>query len=190
MAIQDFFMLWRDLGLFLYAILKAFLPLPSLEVLLVPLVVAKPQCWLWYSLIGAVGTFIGGGIGYAIAKRLGHRAFEHLAGSEDIAKGEALMERYGVWAVLIGGITPIPDFLLAYLAGFTHMRFLRFALCDGGARLVRSLLVSYCLIKVGEVIDFDHFGTVFSLVILSWMLLRWGMGKWRAYRQANERNTE
>ncbi len=190
MAIQDFFMLWRDLGLFLYAILKAFLPLPSLEVLLVPLVIAKPQCWLWYSLIGAIGTFIGGGIGYAIAQRLGRKAFEHLASGEEIAKGEALMDRYGVWAVLIGGVTPIPDFLLAYLAGFTNMRFLRFALCDGGARMARSLLVSYCLITLGEVINFDHFGTILSLVILVWMLLRWGIGKRRAHHQATEKNKE
>lgn len=177
MTIQDFFMLWQDLGLFLYAILKAFLPLPSLEVLLVPLVIAKPHQWLWYSLIGALGTFIGGGIGYFIAKRLGRKAFEHLASGDDIQKGEDLMKHYGVWAVLIGGITPIPDFLLAYLAGFTNMRFLHFALCDSGARMVRSLLVSYGLIRLGQIVDFDHFGTILSLVILAWMLFRWGKNK-------------
>ncbi len=187
MAIQDFFMLWRDIGLFLYAILKAFLPLPSLEVLLVPLVMTKPQHWLWYSMIGAIGTLLGGAIGYWIAKRLGRKAFERLASSEDITKGEKLMERYGVWAVIIGGITPIPDFLLAYLAGFTNMRFIRFALCDGGARFVRSLLVSYCLIKLGEVIDFDHFGTCFSLIILLWLLVRWLRSRYTCAKAAQSR---
>lgn len=173
MAIQDFFMVWKDIGLILYAVLKAFLPLPSLEVVLVPLVMSDPDKWMLYSLEGAIGTFIGGGIGYMIADRLGRKAFIRIAKPEDIEKGEELMNRYGVWAVFIGGITPIPDFLLAYLAGFTHMRFSLFASCDAIARLLRSLLICYCLRKLGEVINVDWFGTVFSLVILIWMMWRW-----------------
>lgn len=179
---QEFFLLWQDIGLVLYAILKAFLPLPSLEVVLVPLVLAHPQHWILYSIEGAIGTFIGGGIGYLIAYRLGRKAFAHIATAKDIEKGEDLMQRYGVWAVFIGGITPIPDFILAYLAGFTHMRFSLFAFCDAIARLLRSLLICYCLRKLGEVINVDWFGTVFSLVILAWMLLRWGKEKWRIHK--------
>lgn len=186
MAIQDFFMLWQDFGLFLYAILKAFLPLPSLEVILVPLVMANPAHWLRYSLEGAIGTLIGGGIGYAIADRLGKKALKHMAGAEDIQKGEELMNRYGVWAVLVGGITPIPDFLLAYLAGFAHMHFWLFALCDAAARLLRSLLVCYGMIKLGEAINVDGFGTIFSAIIFAWLLIRWGRAKWRLRKQSDE----
>lgn len=190
MAIQDFFMLWQDFGLFLYAVLKAFLPLPSLEVILVPLVIANPAHWLRYSLEGAVGTFIGGGIGYVIAARLGKKALKNIATAKDIQKGEELMNRYGVWAVLIGGITPIPDFLLAYLAGFAHMRFSLFALCDAAARLLRSLLVCYGMIKLGEVINVDGFGTIFSLIIFAWLLVRWGRTKWRLRKANDEQNRE
>lgn len=190
MAIQDFFVLWQDFGLFLYAVLKAFLPLPSLEVILVPLVIANPAHWIWYSLEGAIGTFIGGGIGYAIAARVGKKALKNIATPEDIQKGEELMNRYGVWAVLIGGITPIPDFLLAYLAGFAQMRFSLFALCDAAARLLRSLLVCYGMIKLGEVINVDGFGTAFSLIILAWLLLRWGRSKWRLRKETSEENRE
>ena len=95
------------------------------------------------------------------------------------------MKRYGVWAVFIGGITPIPDFLLAYLAGFTQMRFWLFALCDAFARLLRSLLVCYGLLKLGEAINIDWFGTVFSVIILAWLLLRWAKEKYRVYKQAD-----
>ena len=108
-----------------------------------------------------------------------------MASQSDIDKGEELMNRYGVWAVFIGGITPIPDFLLAYLAGFTHMRFSLFAFCDAFARLLRSLLVCYSLLKLGEVINIDWFGTVFSLVIFAWLLFRWGKEKLRLRRQAD-----
>ena len=55
MNVQDFFIVWQDIGLILYSVLKAFLPLPSLEVILVPLVLHSPQKWLLYSLEGAVG---------------------------------------------------------------------------------------------------------------------------------------
>ena len=44
------------------------------------------------------------------------------------------MDRYGVLAVFIGGVTPIPDFLLAYLAGMTQMALIPFLLSDGTAR--------------------------------------------------------
>ena len=43
MSIQEFFIVWKDIGLILYAILKAFLPLPSLEVVLVPIMMANPS---------------------------------------------------------------------------------------------------------------------------------------------------
>ena len=47
-------------GLVLYACLKAFLPLPSLEVVLIPLILKNPDGWLLYAMEGAVGTAIGG----------------------------------------------------------------------------------------------------------------------------------
>lgn len=93
-------------------------------------------------------------------------SIKNIAAKEDIEKGEALMERYGVIAVFIGGITPLPDFLLAYLAGFTHMPFLKFTLSDGIARLLRSLLVTYCLNRLHTIINVDRFGIWISILIL------------------------
>ncbi|MEG0526721.1 YqaA family protein [Amedibacillus sp. YH-ame6] len=173
MTIQDFFIIWQDIGLLLYAILKAFLPLPSLEVILVPLCMHSPEKWILYSIEGAIGTCIGGGIGYCLAHRFGRNILQHMASEKDMDAGERLMNRYGMLAVFIGGITPIPDFLLAYLAGFTNMNFIKFSLCDGFARLLRSLLVTYCLYQLGSVVNVDSFGTWFSLIIILWLILRW-----------------
>lgn len=177
MAIQDFFIIWQDVGLILYAILKAFLPLPSLEVLLVPLCLANMDKWIIYSLEGAVGTFIGGAIGYAIAYKVGRKALMNIAGQKDVEAGERLMNKYGLLAVFIGGITPIPDFLLAYLAGLTHMRFFSFASCDAIARLLRSLLVTYLLKALGTVFDIDAYGMIFSALIMLWLIWKWWKNK-------------
>lgn len=185
MTIQDFFIIWQDVGLILYAILKAFLPLPSLEVVLVPLCLHAPQKWILYSIEGAIGTSIGGAIGYAIAHRFGTPILKNIACEKDIAHGEQLMQRYGLIAVFIGGITPIPDFLLAYLAGFTHMKLLPFMLCDGFARLLRSLLITYMLYQLGTVMNVDAFGMWFSLVIMVWLCMRW----WRSHRRIHAQTT-
>ena len=173
MDIQNFFLVLEDTGLFLYSILKAFLPLPSLEVLLVPLCLKYPQNWIRYSLVGAIGTCIGGAIGYALAYHLGKKALKNIACEADIEKGESLMNRYGVLAVFIGGVTPLPDFLLAYLAGFVHMNFMKFTITDGIARLLRSLLVTFCMNRLHTLINVDRFGMWFSLAILLWMAYEW-----------------
>lgn len=186
MTFQDFLILWQDLGLILYSILKAFLPLPSLEVVLVPLVMNAPSKWVLYSLEGALGTFIGGGIGYFIAYKLGRKVLKNIASAKDIEKGEEMMEKYGLWAVFIGGITPIPDFLLGYLAGFTRMKFIPFALCDAIARLLRSLLICYMLKSLGHIMDVEKLGTWFSLIIMAWLVFRW----WRGKRKVHQENIE
>ncbi|MEG0264839.1 MAG: VTT domain-containing protein [Erysipelotrichaceae bacterium] len=171
----------------MYSVLKAFLPLPSIEVIFVPLCLLYPNKWLWYSLIGAIGTFIGGAIGYAIGYNLGHKSMRYMANAKDIEKGESLMNRYGVIAVFIGGITPIPDFLLAYLAGLTHMSFIAFALSDAIARFLRSMIVAFLLNQLNMIINFDRFGTYFSFFIIFILFLRWGIEKFKAFRLQNKR---
>ncbi len=173
MELADAFLLWQDIGLLLYATLKAFLPLPSLEVMLVPLCLSQPSHWILYSLEGALGTCVGGMIGYAISYRYGRRALRHLANEKEMNKGEELMQRYGLWAVFIGGITPIPDFLLAYLAGLSRMNLWRFSLCDGLTRLLRSLLVCYMFNRLGILLDFDQIGIWLSVLVVVWLLLRY-----------------
>lgn len=183
MDIQNFFLVFEDAGLFLYSVLKAFLPLPSLEVLLVPLCLKHPESWLWFSFLGAVGTCIGGAIGYYLAYRIGKQVLSNIACEEDITKGEDLMNRYGILAVFIGGVTPLPDFLLAYLAGFAHMNFLKFTITDGTARLLRSLLVTYVLNRMHTVIDVDGLGIWLSAAILVWMAYEWIKTRHRLHTQ-------
>lgn len=182
MNVQEFFVIWQDIGLFLYSILKAFLPLPSLEVVLIPLVLHTPEKWFWYSFIGAIGTCIGGAIGYGIAYFLGRNVWKNLAQNEDVRNGEDLLRRYGIWAIFIGGITPIPDFLLAYLAGFSKMRFIPFLISDGIARFIRSILIAFSLKYLGEIIDIDMFGTWLCVIVMMFFVIRWGMQRKKVKR--------
>lgn len=164
----------KTIFLFVYSALKAFLPLPSLEVLLIPMVIATPSLALLYSTVGGIGTFIGGSIGYGIAYYFGTKWIDRLSSENSIHKGMELINQYGIIAVFIGGITPIPDFLLAYLAGLTRMNYWAFAITDGFARFLRSVLVAYIVIIFGYVIDLDRWGSIISLVIIVYFVLKWG----------------
>ncbi len=166
--------LFHHAGLILYAALKAFLPLPSLEVVLIPMAVRYPSLALWMAVEGAIGTAIGGAIGYGIAYSASKRILPHFCSEEEIASAKELLDRYGLWAVFIGGVTPIPDFLLAYLAGGAQMSFFGFITMDGTARFLRSLLVLWCIHSLGYVIDIERWGTVLSLISAAWLLIRWG----------------
>lgn len=163
--------------LLLYAFLKAFLPLPSLEVMLIPMVVEYPSEVIVLSGIGAIGTFIGGSVGYYIAYFLGNTVLSKITSHENISAGMELIRKHGIWAIFIGGITPIPDFILSYLAGLVKMNYWMFALSDALARLLRSLIVSYAIVVFGYVIDMDKWGSLFSLVIILYFILKWGFTK-------------
>lgn len=162
--------------LIVYAILKAFLPLPSLEVVLIPLVMKHPDGFLLYSFVGAIATFIGGSIGYMLATRIKESVWLSFFGASTWEKGKELFHRYGVLAVFIGGITPIPDFILSYIAGFTRMNFLAFALADGIARLLRSILVLSIFIQLGILIDMDKYGTYMLIAILIYFFVKYFVG--------------
>lgn len=166
--------------LLVYSILKAFLPLPSLEVVLIPLVIRNPDGFLLYSILGAVGTYIGGSIGYLLATRIKEEVWISFFGKKTWTKGKELFHKYGILAVFIGGVTPIPDFILAYIAGFTRMNYFAFALADGIARFLRSIIVLYFFIQLGVVIDMDKYGTYLLVAILAYFFVKYFVGLLRS----------
>lgn len=172
------FFLYQNIALFLYACFKAFLPLPSLEVVLLPLCLKIPNSWLLFCFIGSLGTMAGGLVGYLLAMKFGRCILKKLATPSDIQKGEKLMKQYGVLAVIVGGITPIPDFLLAYLAGLMKMPIMQFLWSDGIARLIRSLIICYGAKEMAHVLPIDRYFNWISLVIIIYFLFRWIKSKW------------
>ncbi|MGL5977704.1 MAG: YqaA family protein [Erysipelotrichaceae bacterium] len=166
------------LFLFLYAVAKACLPLPSLEVVLIPMVIQNPNNWILISLIGAVGTFVGGAIGYVIARMFAPFVLKHI-NQKDQEKGMYYIHRYGVLAIFIGGITPLPDFILPYVAGLAKMNFWLFASADAIARLLRSLLVAYAIVVFGTVVDIEFWGTIISVGIIVLLLAKY---VWQQYQ--------
>lgn len=168
-----------DLFLIVYSCLKAFLPLPSLEAVLVPFCLADPQKSLYYALISGIGTFLGANFGYELARCYGRDFALRFMSAKTLDQGEVAMKKYGALAIITGSITPFPDFILAYVAGIYKMNRWLFLLLDGGSRFVRSLLVAYSVNQLSEHFAIEKYSTILSILILIYFLLKYTLKKER-----------
>ena len=84
-------------------------------------------------LVSFVGNILGAIVAYYLAKILGETFVKKLFGQRPYLKGEALFNRYGFWAVLIGE----PYKLVCWLAGLFHMPVWSFLLASLIARAIR-----------------------------------------------------
>lgn len=81
---------------------------------------------------GTIGSYIGGSLGFAFARRLGKspRFLAFLA--KRGAKAHAIVERYGALGVFIGAVTPLPYVFTTWAAGALGMRWTPFLLVSLG----------------------------------------------------------
>lgn len=131
----------KILFLFLYSFFKAFLPLPSIEAVLIPMSLLYPDERYLYAFVSGIATIGGAYVGYELSYRYGRKIMDKWLDEITMKKQEELMEKYGALAIILGALSPFPDFLLAYMAGFTRMNRFVFLILDGGCRFIRSLLV-------------------------------------------------
>lgn len=161
---------------------SVFFPIPP-DVLLAPMVLAKPEkAWRLASLT-TISSILGGSVGYL----LGYLMFEPwiqplitqfgYQGRLDTAM--AWFSEWGVWVVFIAGFSPIPYKLFTVSAGFLQMAFLPFLIASAIGRGLRFFLVAG-LIKWGgsamekklrKWIDVLGWGLV-ALIIIAYFILR------------------
>lgn len=187
-AIYDWTLKWaehkfapRMLALLTFAE-SVFFPIPP-DVLLAPMVLAKPEkAWRFASLT-TVSSILGGTVGYL----LGYLMFEPWIqplitefGYQhrfDIAMN--WFGEWGVWVVFIAGFSPIPYKLFTVSAGFLQMAFLPFLIASAIGRGLRFFLVAGLIQWGGSAmekslrkwIDVLGWGLV-SLIIIAYFILR------------------
>ncbi len=129
----------------------SFFPIPP-DALLVPMALAKPR-WAWrYATVCTVASVGGGALGYLI----GYAVFDQLARpimnlygySASYVAFQEKFQQYGVWIILIKGLTPIPYKIVTIAAGaakFDFPLFMAASVLTRGARffLVATLLHFY-----------------------------------------------
>ena len=130
-------------------------PIPP-DVLLIPMVIARPAKAWWLALVCTVSSVIGALLGYAI----GALFFEAVA--RPILSFYGYLEQFdafadyynswGAWAVLIAGVTPFPFKVITIASGATKLSLPVFILASIVARGIRFFVVAGLLYFFGPTI--------------------------------------
>ncbi|HTI82282.1 MAG TPA: YqaA family protein [Acetobacteraceae bacterium] len=126
----------------------SFFPVPP-DALLVPMALARPDRAWRFAAICTLGSVIGGALGYYI----GYAVFDQLARpvlafygyGDRFAAFQDTYARWGLWVILVKGLTPIPYKIVTIASGaarFNFGVFMAASLVTRGARffLVATLL--------------------------------------------------
>ena len=151
---------------------SSFFPIPP-DVLLIPMVIARPAKWFRIALICTLASILGAIAGYLIGMFL----FEQVArpildfyGKQD--SFEKIAEWYntwGGWGVLFAAITPFPYKVLTLFSGATGLNFGIFLLVSVIGRSFRFFLIAWLLNRYGPPIrDFieKYLGLLFTLFVI------------------------
>ena len=149
---------------------RAFLPIPP-DALLAPMVLARRErAWL-YALVCTLASVLGGLLGYAIGFYLapvGLKLLALMGHSGGLASFQAWYARFGLWVILIKGLTPIPYKLVTIASGLAHFDlgvFLAASVVTRGARcFLEAALLQHPAAKA--LVD-RHLGLVLGAAVLA-----------------------
>jgi membrane protein YqaA with SNARE-associated domain len=132
---------------------SSFFPLPP-DLLLIPMILARPRrAFLLAGLctvMSVLGGFLGYAIGYFLFDAIGRPILEfyHAMGRYDALK--AAFAQWGVWIIIIKGLTPIPYKLVTIASGVAQFPIVPFALASLVSRSLRFFLLAALLWRFGE----------------------------------------
>ena len=127
------------------------LPIPP-DVMLAPMVLARPDRAYIYAGICTAGSVLGGMLGYAIGyflEPVGHAILSLLGHAEGQQAFEAWFAEWGLWVILIKGLTPIPYKLVTIASGLAHFSFPVFIAASVATRGARFFIVAALLKHYG-----------------------------------------
>ncbi len=123
---------------------SSFFPIP-VDVMLAPMVLARPQSWWRLAALTTVCSVLGGVIGFALGSLLFDALAPWLQSLGYWAAYETAsrwFEDWGFWAVFVAGFTPIPFKVFTIAAGAAGMNLLAFVLASLVGRGARFFLVA------------------------------------------------
>ena len=150
---------------------SSFFPVPP-DVMLVPMMLARPDKAWSYALICTVASVLGGILGYFIGLGLYDSVGAWLFQIYGLADGAETFRHayadYGHWVILLKGLTPIPYKLVTITSGFAgyHLGwFIALSILTRGARFfLVALLMSQFGPRIKSIID-NNFNLVAGLGI-------------------------
>jgi membrane protein YqaA with SNARE-associated domain len=142
------------LWLFAIAFAEAsFFPIPP-DALLIPLALAQPRKAFRFALIATLGSVLGGALGYTIGffllAKLAQPIIHFYHYEAAFTAFQQKFAQYGLWVILIKGLTPIPYKIVTIAAGAAAFSFPLFMFASLVTRGARFFLEAVLLRKFGE----------------------------------------
>jgi len=144
-------------------------PIPP-DVLMIPMIMARPNRAFLIAGIATVasvlGALLGYYIGYGLFDVLGKPILDFYGKGAKFEVFKAKFDSYGIWAVLVAGVTPFPFKVITIASGVLQFALIPFILSAIVARALRFFIVAGLLWKFGEPIrDFieKRLGLVFTI---------------------------
>jgi membrane protein YqaA with SNARE-associated domain len=138
---------------------SSFFPIPP-DVMLAPMVLARPERAYLYASICTAASVVGGCLGYAIGYFLEPvgLAVLRLMGHPDGQQAfQAWFDQWGLWVILIKGLTPIPYKLVTIASGLAHFSFVTFiwasVLTRGARFFLTATILKYYGPKILEQVE-------------------------------------
>jgi membrane protein YqaA with SNARE-associated domain len=132
---------------------SSFFPIPP-DVMLVPMVLANRDKAFRIALVCTICSVLGGLLGYAIGyyffETIGEWVVRTYGLQSGLATFRAGFAEYGIWIILIKGLTPIPYKLVTIASGAAHFDLFTFVWASIVTRGVRFFVVAALLWKFGE----------------------------------------
>lgn len=133
---------------------SSFFPVPP-DVMLAPMVLARPERAFVYAGICTAASVLGGLLGYAIGfylTDLGLWLLSLMGHPEGQAAFQKWFDQWGLWVILIKGLTPIPYKLVTIASGLAHFSLITFIWASVVTRGARFFLVAALLKYFGPAI--------------------------------------
>ena len=132
---------------------SSFFPIPP-DILLIPLIIAKPKNAYLIAFIAMVASVFGGGLGYYIGLKLyetvGIIIINFYHAQQLFLDFQTQFNKYGAAAVLFAGVTPFPYKIITISSGIAGMPIYQFLIFSVIARGARFFIIAILLRLYGE----------------------------------------
>ena len=152
---------------------SSFFPIPP-DLLLIPLIIAKPKNAYLIAFIAMIASVLGGGLGYYIGLKLyetvGIIIINFYHAQQLFLEFQAQFNKYGAAAVLFAGVTPFPYKIITISSGIAGMSFYKFVIFSIIARGARFFIIAILLRLYGEPIR-NFIERHLNLLFIAFMVL-------------------
>jgi membrane protein YqaA with SNARE-associated domain len=133
---------------------SSFFPIPP-DILLIPMILARPHQAFRLAALCTIASVAGGLVGYAIGyflfDAIGRPVLEFYSAMGSYEALKAGFAEWGVWIIIIKGMTPIPYKLITIASGVAQFDLIAFILASIVSRSLRFFLVAALLWYFGDI---------------------------------------